>query len=87
MLAFQVLNQMFPQFSPNFAEKSMITMKKGNIIKALGRNISSIHFMSLNFHEPYLFGKIVFSPPNTIILIMISTCRLKLYGLILAKNQ
>ena len=61
MLAVQVLNQMFPQFSPNFAEKSMITIKKGNIIKALGRNI----------HEPYLFGKIVFSPPKTIILIMI----------------
>lgn len=49
----------------------MITVKKDNIIQALGCDISSIHFISLNFHEPYLFGKIVFLPPQTVILIMI----------------
>lgn len=72
-------------FSSNTAEKSMIIMKKDNIIEALGRNISSIHFISLNFHEPYLFVKIAFLPPQTIILIMIWTCRLTFYGLILAQ--
>lgn len=57
--AFKVLNQIFPQFSSNFAEKSMIIVKKDNITEASGCNISSIHFISLNFHKPYLFGKTV----------------------------
>lgn len=48
MLAFKVLNQIFPPFSSNITEESMITVKKDNIIEALGRNISSIHFITFS---------------------------------------
>lgn len=83
-LAFSLLNQIFPPFSSEIAEKSMITVMKDNIIMAPGHNISSIHFISLKFHEPYLFGKTVFLAPQTIIVIMIWTCGPRYYGLILA---
>lgn len=48
-LVFKELNQIFAQFLSNIA------INGDNIIEASGFNISSVPFVSVNFHEPHLF--------------------------------